>query len=79
MPVRTTVHLDENLVERVRRFVPPRRLNRFINAALSEKVEALERDEIERAMREGYLATRQDRAEINADWETLDTDGWPSG
>ena len=78
MTVRTTVHLDETLVERVRRFVPPRRLNRFINAALAEKVDALEREEIERAMREGYVATRQDRAELNTEWEAVDTEGWPA-
>jgi hypothetical protein len=78
MTVRTTVHLDETLVERVRRFVPPRRLNRFINAALTEKVDALEREEIERAMREGYVATRQDRAELNAEWEEVDIEGWPA-
>ena len=28
-------------------------------------------------MKEGYLATREDRAELNADWGILDTEGWP--
>ena len=78
MAVRTTVHLDEALVQRARRFVPPRRLNRFINEALAEKLDALERQETERAMREGYLATRPDRAELNAEWETVDVEGWPA-
>ncbi|MGH2356154.1 MAG: hypothetical protein ACRDI2_13060 [Chloroflexota bacterium] len=77
MPVRTTVHLDERLVERLRHVAPPRGLNRFINDALVEKLDALERQRIEQAMREGYLATRRDRAELDADWQVVDTEGWP--
>lgn len=78
MAVRTTIQLDDALAARVRSLVPPRRLNRFINEALSEKVEALERERIEAAMKEGYLSVRQNRAELNMEWAVLDTEGWPS-
>jgi Arc/MetJ family transcription regulator len=75
--LKTTVHLDEQLVARVRRFVAPRRFNRFVNDTLAEKLAALERDELERELREGYLATRVERAELNADWGAIETEGWP--
>lgn len=78
MTVRTTVYLDEALMARVRRVVPAGRLNRFVNQALAEKMEALERLEIERAMREGYLATREDRGELNRDWDVTDVESWPA-
>ena len=77
MAVRTTVHLDEDLVRRVRRFVPERGLNRFVNQALEEKAAALEREQLEEAHKEGYLATRNDRAELNQDWSAVDGERWP--
>ena len=77
MAVRTTIHLDEELLARLRRIVPQRGLSQFINATLAEKVAALERQQVELAMREGYLATRRDRAALNEDWQVVDTEGWP--
>jgi hypothetical protein len=77
MAVRTTIQLDEALVKRLREMVPPRGLNRFINETLAEKVESLERKRIEELMKEGYLATRDDRDELNVDWEVVDLEGWP--
>jgi hypothetical protein len=75
---RTTLYLDDELNDRLRRFVPPRGLNRFINEALAEKVGALERREIEENMKEGYLAVARDRAELNSDWEAVDIENWPA-
>ena len=77
MAVRTTIQLDETLLQRVRQLVPARGLNRFINEAVEEKTKAVERLRIEEAMREGYIATRRDRAELNEDWSAVDTERWP--
>ena len=63
---------------RLRRVAPQRGLNRFINDALVEKLDALDRQRTEQAMKEGYLATRQHRAELNADWQVVDTEDWPA-
>ena len=41
MAMRTTIYVDESLIARLRRFVPSRGLNRFVNEALAEKVAAL--------------------------------------
>lgn len=69
--------LDESVHARLRRLVPPRGLNRFINQAPAEKAEALERQQLELAMQEGYVATRRARAELSEDWAILDIEGWP--
>ncbi len=76
--VRTTVHLEQELVVRARRVVPPRGLNRFVNEALAEKLDLLEQQKTEKAMREGYLATRRDRAALARDWEVVDVEDWPA-
>ena len=78
MTTRTTIYSDESLLERVRRFISPRGLSSLVNDLLDEKVQQLEQAEIDEAMREGYLATRSERRELNADWEVLDGEGWPA-
>jgi len=78
MTKKTTIYLDEPLLTRIRRFVPPRGLSKLINELLSERVTQLEEAEIEAQMREGYLATRQERQELNDDWQVVDIEGWPT-
>ncbi len=78
MATRTTVYLDESLLEQVRRFVPSRGLSSLVSELLSERVRQLEQAEMEAAMREGYLATRSERQALNADWQALDSEGWPA-
>jgi metal-responsive CopG/Arc/MetJ family transcriptional regulator len=75
--VRTTIQLDDALLDRLRQLVPPRGLNRFINRAIEDKVRDLERSQLEELMKEGYLALRQDREELNADWQAIDGENWP--
>jgi Arc/MetJ family transcription regulator len=75
--VRTTVQIDDALMERARRLVSARGFSRLVNEALEAHVDALERERVEAAMREGYLATREDRRELNQDWEAVDGEGWP--
>ena len=77
MSVRTTVQIDDELMARVRQIVPPRGFNQFVNEALAARTEAIERERLEQEMAEGYLATREDREELNRDWEVVDGEGWP--
>ena len=78
MTIRTTIYLDEKLLERVRRFVAPRDLSRLVSELLDERVRQLEQVEIETAMRNGYLATNSERQDLNADWQVVDGEGWPA-
>jgi hypothetical protein len=75
--VRTTIHLEDELFARVRQVVPPRGMSRFINQTIAEKLDALERQQVEEAMKEGYVASREDRAALSEDWGVLDTEQWP--
>ena len=77
MGIRTTVQIDDELMARVRQIVPPRGFNRFVNEALAARADAIEREQLERDMIAGYIATREDREELNRDWQTVDGEGWP--
>jgi Arc/MetJ family transcription regulator len=76
--VRTTVQIDDELMARVRQIVPPRGFSQFVNEALAARADAIEREQLERDMMEGYIATRDDRAELNRDWEIVDGEDWPA-
>ena len=78
MTIKTTIYLDEKLLERVRRFVAPRDLSRLVSELLDERVRQLKQVEIETAMRNGYLATNNERRDLNADWQIVDGEGWPA-
>lgn len=78
MTLRTTVYLDEGVVERVRRFIPQRGFSQLLNDLLQQKAAELEQAEIERQMREGYLAVREDRKALNEEWQIVDGEGWPA-
>jgi hypothetical protein len=75
---RTTVYLDEGVRERLHSLIPPRKLNRFINEAVAEKIAALEQRHLEQAMKEGYLATNEDRGTLDRDWEAAALVDWPT-
>lgn len=77
MPVRTTIYLSDELDARLRRLVPSRGLNRFINDVVNEKVAALEKERLVAEMREGYIATRGDRESLNEDWDAATLEEWP--
>ncbi|MBP6440507.1 MAG: hypothetical protein KA259_02780 [Caldilineaceae bacterium] len=78
MTLRTTIYLDDAIVTKIRRYVPKRGLSHLVNEMLQQKVAELEQAEVEAQMREGYLVSRQDRAELNADWQNVDGEGWPA-
>lgn len=75
---RTTIYLDDAVRERLQYLIPPRKLNRFINEAIAEKVAALEQQQLEHAMKEGYLATNEDRTALDRDWEAVTVLDWPN-
>ena len=77
MSKRTTLYLDDQLLERARRFVPLRGISAFVNQLLAERLAELERAELEAELREGYLAGNRDHQELNADWRVVDLEDWP--
>ena len=78
MTVKTTLYLDEQLAERLRRVVAERKLNRFINDTLAAKIDEIESEKLEAEMKAGYLAVAEDRNEVTEDWSSVETEDWPS-
>ncbi len=74
--VRTTIVLDPSLFDKLKSLVPKRRISRFINSALAEKIGAMEKEEILNRMKEGYEATNKDRQQVEQDWDAVAAEGW---
>ena len=53
-------------------------MDRFMNEAIAEKLAALEQQQLEQAMKEGYLATNDDRIALDRDWDAVVVIDWPA-
>ncbi len=78
MSTRTPIYLNEELLARAYHFFLPGELSQILGDLLAERVAELERAELEAQMREGYLAVKQERQELNADWDIVDGESWPA-
>ncbi len=52
-------------------------LSALINDLLTGRVRQWKQTELDARLREGYLATRDERTELNADWQAIDGEDWP--
>ncbi len=77
MSKRTTLYLDDDLLERMRRFVPARGLSPLVNQLLEERLAEWERAALDKELEEGYRAGAAERETLNQDWGVVDFEGWP--
>jgi hypothetical protein len=47
------------------------------NDVLARKTAEIERQAMEQAMRDGYIAAAREHNELSRDWETIDLEDWP--
>ena len=73
--MRTTISIQDALVEQIRQRAGGMTLSEFARRALVERVERLEREELARAMREGY-ATEAASPSLGTSWAVTEAEGW---
>lgn len=76
--VKVDFTIPSDLDERLRQSVEAGKRSNFVADAIREKLAALEREKVRAELREGYLATRDEDAEINRTWEAATLEGWPN-
>lgn len=67
--------MDDELLQRLQRFVQLDDLSQLVSELLEERVRQLEQAETDTAMRDGYLATRRYRQVLQLDWQVVDGEG----
>ena len=78
MATRVNFTLPEDVIRTLKSNVRERERSSFVAAALREKLAKLERDRLEAELIEGYQATAEEDREINAEWEAITLESWPT-
>ena len=73
--MRTTISIQDALAEKIRQRTGGMTLSEFARRALVERVERLEREELARAMREGYAAEAASPS-LDTAWAVTEAEGW---
>lgn len=74
--VRMNITIPKELANEIEKFTPSRKRSLFIAEALKQKVKELQRERIEKALEEGYKASKDESLSIAREFECLDMEGW---
>ena len=74
MPVRLNITMDDDVYERLKKEVPPKKLSAFISGAVRAKLQP-----DARALNAAYKAANKERwrADLAEEWKHVDGEGWP--
>jgi metal-responsive CopG/Arc/MetJ family transcriptional regulator len=74
--VRLNITLPSELAEDLKQITGPRRRSQFVAEAVEQKIKKLKDRQMEKAMAEGYQATRKEGLAIAKEFEASDIEGW---
>jgi hypothetical protein len=80
LPVKTiklNFTVPENVADALKARVSKRKRSAFVVEAVSEKLKALEQEQLRQLLVEGYQARQADDAELNREWEGATLEEWP--
>ena len=72
---RINITLPEELVRDLRKTIPARKRSQYITSALKEKLDKKRR--VQRELVKSLKANRKLYEEIDKDWDSIETEGWP--
>ena len=78
MAVRVNFTLPEDLLASLKSNVRERERSAFVADALRKRLADLERQHLEAELIEGYQATAEEDRAINAEWEAITLESWPT-
>ena len=68
--------ISEDVVAKLKSRVGERNRSAFVTAAVRDRLHELEQEELKQTLIEGYLARRDEDAEVSKEWETPTLEGW---
>jgi len=74
--VRLNITLPREVAESLNSLAEPRKRSRFIAEAIVERIDRTRKAQLEKALEEGYKATRQETLSLSKEFETADLEGW---
>ena len=74
--VRLNITLPKELAHALDKVTGSRKRSHFIAEALRQRIEQMEKEELEKILEEGYRATAQENLAIAKEFEAVDLEGW---
>lgn len=74
--LRLNITLPATLSKKLDELIGPRKKSRFIAETLQEKIEEIEHEQIQAALKEGYQAAKKEGTAITEGFEAADLEGW---
>jgi metal-responsive CopG/Arc/MetJ family transcriptional regulator len=74
--VRLNITIQEELARQLDELVGPRKKSHFIAEALKQRIEAIEEEELNAMLEEGYKARKRQSLSIAKEFEDVDMEGW---
>lgn len=74
--VKVNIVIPKKIMDEIDAMTGPRKRNRFIVEALTEKVKELKREEMLRLLEEGYRTTQEEDRTLTEDFAHADLEGW---
>ncbi len=75
--IKVNFTISEETAARLKLAVAEGRRSGFVEKAIEEKLDRIEREQFLELMKEGYLARRQEDVETDQVWEVAALEGWP--
>lgn len=69
--------VPEDIALTLKARISKRKRSAFVAAAVLDKLKDLEQEQLEKTLKEGYQARREEDAEINKEWEKATLEKWP--
>jgi metal-responsive CopG/Arc/MetJ family transcriptional regulator len=74
--VRLNVTIPEELARQLDELVGPRKKSQFIAKTLSQRIEKIREEKLNKILEEGYKARKQESLSIAKEFEAVDMEGW---
>jgi metal-responsive CopG/Arc/MetJ family transcriptional regulator len=73
---RINLALNSKLLPELKRIAKKGKMSEFINQAVKEKIDKLNKEVLDKELEEGYKAEAKAGLEITKEFETVDLEGW---
>lgn len=74
--VRLNITIPKELARSLNEFAGPRKRSRFIVEAVKKQIDQKRKEEIDKALEEGYRATAKESSTLAKEFEVADLEGW---
>ena len=74
--VRLNITLPKGLVQSMNKMTGPRKRSRFIAEALRQRIDQLEKEDMEKLLEKGYQAVAKESLALTKEFEDADLEDW---